>query len=187
MLNDSDVVELYWQRDESAISETQKKYNAYLSKIARNILGNTQDSEECVNDTYLRAWNSMPSHRPENLATYLGKIIRNLSLDTLRNSSRQKRQGEQCAVSLSELEDCIHGSSSPEHEIEVKLLTEKINEWLRTVSSQTAKVFIGRYYFMDSVKAIAAHYNMSESNVKVTLHRSRLGLKDYLEKEGFMI
>jgi RNA polymerase sigma-70 factor (ECF subfamily) len=184
---DSDIVELYWQRDESAISETQKKYNAYLTKIAQNILANTEDSEESVNDTYLKAWDSMPSHRPEKLATYLGKIIRNLSINTLRNSSRQKRQGSQRALSLSELEDCIPSDSNPEHQAEVNLLTDKINEWLRTVSAEMAKVFIGRYYFMDSVKSIAVHYSMSESKVKVTLHRSRLGLKDYLEKEGFTI
>jgi RNA polymerase sigma-70 factor (ECF subfamily) len=184
---DCEIVELYWQRDESAIRETERKYSAYLSKIARNILGNTQDGEESVNDTYLRAWNSMPSHRPENLAAYLGKIVRNLSLNALQKSSRQKRQGSQHAVSLSELEECIPGGSSPEHEVEAKLLADKINDWLKTVSAEVGDMFVGRYFFMHSVKTIAESYNISESKVKVTLHRSRLGLKEYLEQEGFTI
>jgi RNA polymerase sigma-70 factor (ECF subfamily) len=184
---DSEIVEMYWQRDETAISETEKKYKAYLTKIARNILGNTEDSEESVNDAYLKAWDSMPTHRPENLATYLGKIVRNLSLNALRNGSRQKQQGSQRALSLSELEECIPGGSSPAQEFEAKLLTSKINEWLKTVSAEVGDVFVGRYFFMYSIKTIAGNYDMSESKVKVMLHRSRLGLKDYLEKEGFQV
>jgi RNA polymerase sigma-70 factor (ECF subfamily) len=187
---DSEIVELYWQRNESAISATEKKYSAYLTKIARNILGNTQDSEENVNDTYLRAWNSMPSHRPENLATYLGKIVRNLALNTIEKSSRQKRQGSQFAVSLSELEECVpdnRGGESLQQAVETKLLTDKINEWLGTCSSEMSSVFTCRHFYMDSVKAIAECYGMSESKVKSILHRARKGLKEFLEEEGFMI
>jgi len=187
IVSDSEIVELYWQRKETAISETEKKYSAYLTKIAQNILGNTQDSEESVNDTYLKAWNSMPSHRPENLATYLGKLTRNLCIDTLRKSSRQKRLCSQYALSLSELEECIPSLENPQQAVEEKLLTAKINEWVDTCSIEMRNVFVGRYFFMDSIKAIAAHYEMSESKVKSILHRARIGLKEFLEKEGFTI
>jgi RNA polymerase sigma-70 factor (ECF subfamily) len=185
---DSDITEMYRERNESAIRETEKKYSAYLGKIARNILGNSQDSEEVVNDTYLKAWNSIPPHNPENLATFLGKIVRNLSLNTLRNSSCLKRQGASRAVSLSELEECIpSGGESPEQAVESKLLSDKINEWLEGVPAEIGDVFIGRYFFMDSLKTIATNHDMSESKVKNILYRSRLGLKEFLQKEGFTI
>jgi len=188
-LKDCDIVEMYWQRDEAAIRETQRKYSSYLTTIARNILGNAQDSEESVNDTYLKAWNPLPTPRPENLAAFLGKIVRNLANNAQQKSTRQKRLGSQFAVSMSELEECVPSSSgsSPESEFEAKLLTEKINEWLGTVSAEVGDMFVGRYFFMHSVKTIAANFDVSESKVKVTLHRSRLGLKSYLEKEGFTI
>ena len=184
---DRDIVEMYLQRDESAIRETDKKYNAYLTSIARNILGNAQDCEEIVNDTYLRAWNSMPTHRPENLATYLGKITRNLSLNALQKNTRQKRRGSQFVLSLSELQECIPGGESPENEVESMLLAEKINEWLNSVSAEIGDMFVGRYFFMYPVKTIAANFSISESKVKVSLYRARLDLKKFLEKEGFTI
>jgi len=187
-LSDSNIIALYEARSENAINETQAKYNAYLTKIAGNILADSRDSEECVNDTYLQAWNSIPPHRPENLAAYLGKIARNLSLNAVRNSSRLKRQSNQRALSLSELQDCIpSGMGNPEQAAEANLLTSKINEWLKTLPEQNAKLFVARYFFMDSVKVLAARYDLSESNAKVTLHRLRIALKSYLEKEGFMI
>jgi RNA polymerase sigma-70 factor (ECF subfamily) len=186
-LSDSKIVEMYCQRNETAISETDKKYNAYLMKIARNILGDTQDSEESVNDTYLKTWDSIPPHTPENLATYLGKLIRNLSIDMLRKGSRKKRYGSQFMLSLTELEECVPSIENPHQIVETKLLTAKINEWIDTCSLEMSNVFVGRYYYMDSIKSIAAHYDMSESKVKSILHRSRNGLKIFLEKEGFTI
>jgi RNA polymerase sigma-70 factor (ECF subfamily) len=190
---DAEIVEMYWNRNESAIRETEKKYGAYLMKIAQNILADLEDSKESVNDTYLKAWNSMPSHRPEILSTYLGKIIRRLSIDTLRKRSRQKREGSQFEVSMSELEECIPAQvgggsgSAPEQAAEANLLTGKINAWLDSLPAETANVFIGRYYFCDSVKAVAENYSMSESKVKSMLHRCRSGLKEYLLKEGFQV
>jgi RNA polymerase sigma-70 factor (ECF subfamily) len=158
-----------------------------LTKIARNILGNTQDSEESVNDTYLKAWNSMPPHRPENLATYLGKIVRNLSFNVLQKNTRQKRHGSQFALSLSELEECVPCGVCLHSEIETKLLSNKINEWVDSCPREMSSVFVCRYYYMDSIKTIAACYNMSQSKVKSMLHRARIGLKEFLEKEGFTI
>jgi RNA polymerase sigma-70 factor (ECF subfamily) len=185
-MDDAAIVELYRNRDESAISETRGKYNAYLTKIAFNAVGNTQDSEEVVSDTYLKAWNSIPPHAPEMLSTYLGKIARELSIDVFRKRSRQKR-GSQYALSLSELEDCVADSSrgNPEQEYEAKLLTEQIDAWLATLPKQTRDVFVGRYYFMDSIKIVAFNHDITVANAKVVLHRARKELKLHLQKEGF--
>ena len=126
-MQDEMIVDLYWKRDESAISETERKYGRYLSKIAYNILSDWEDSKEAVNDTYLKAWNSMPTHKPSVLSTYLGKITRQLSIDAFRTRNRDKRKHSEYAVSLSELEDCISGSETTEQSIELKLLAEAIN------------------------------------------------------------
>ena len=126
-MQDERIVALYWQRDESAISETERKYGRYLSKIAYNILSDWEDSKETVNDTYLKAWNSMPTHKPGVLSTYLGKITRQLSIDAFRTRNRDKRKHSEYAVSLSELEDCISGSETTEQSVELKLLAEAIN------------------------------------------------------------
>ena len=126
-MQDEMIVDLYWKRDESAISETERKYGRYLSKIAYNILSDWEDSKETVNDTYLKAWNSMPTHKPSVLSTYLGKITRQLSIDAFRTRNRDKRKHSEYAVSLSELEDCISSSETTEQSIELKLLAEAIN------------------------------------------------------------
>lgn len=183
---DSAIVDLYWNRDETAIIETEKKYSNYLTKIAHNILADLEDCKESVNDTYLKAWNSMPTHRPNSLSAYLAKITRELSIDILRKRSRQKRT--QYSLSLSELDECISAKgNNPEQEVEVKLLGERINKWINTLASEMQDVFIARYYFMDSIKEVAACYGMSESKVKSILHRCRIGLRECLEKEGYVI
>ena len=128
-MQDEMIVALYWKRDEKAISETERKYGRYLSKIAYNILSDWEDSKETVNDTYLKAWNSMPTHKPGVLSTYLGKITRQLSIDAFRTRNRDKRKHSEYAVSLSELEDCISGSETTEQSIELKLLAEAINTY----------------------------------------------------------
>jgi len=184
-MKDAEIVELYWQRDENAIQETTKKYSAYLSKIANNILFNLEDTKECVNDTYLAAWNSMPENRPSNLSTYLGKITRQISIELFRRKTRQKRYASEYALSLSELEDCFADADTLEKVQDGKMLEEAINTFIHTLPADARKVFIGRYYFFDSVKSIAAYCRISESNVKTTLYRLRLSLKEYLVKEGF--
>ena len=186
-MEDSTIVELYWNRNETAINETDKKYSKYLMKVAFNILADLEDSKESVNDTYLKAWNSIPPHKPSILSTYLGKITRQISIDIFRKRTTQKRRGSEYDVSLSELEDCVASNDNPEQEFEVKLLAEKINDYLYTLPLEARNVFIGRYYFMDSIKEVAAYYGMSESKVKSMLYRVRLGLKEYLEKEGFSL
>jgi len=186
-MTDTAIVDLYWQRSETAIRETENKYNNYLIKIAYNILADTEDSKESVNDTYLKAWNSMPEHRPSELSTYLGRITRQISIDGYRKRNAKKRQASQYALSLSELEECVPGGSNPVHQVESGLLDELINSYLRMVSRQASTIFLCRYYFMDSINDIAENHNLSVSNVKTILHRTRLGLKEYLEREGFAV
>jgi RNA polymerase sigma-70 factor (ECF subfamily) len=187
-MDDAIIVELYWQRDEAAISETERKYSRYLTKIANNILANIEDCRESVNDTYMKAWNSMPENKPLVLSTYLGKITRQSSIDIFRKHKSKKRYGSEYEMSLSELDECIPSSGDdPEHEIEASMLAEIITSWLRILPQESRDVFVGRYYFMDSIKAVAAYCSISESKAKSILYRARLGLKEHLEKEGYTI
>lgn len=184
-MKDTEIVDLYWERNEVAIQQTQQKYGAYLSKVAYNILSDFEDSKECVNDTYLKAWTSMPPHRPSILSTYLGKIARQLSIDVFRKKNGAKRYASEYAVSLEELGDSFSDGSTPEHSFDAKLLDEAINRFLRTLPEDARNTFIGRYYFFDSLKDVAAYCGMSEAKAKSMLYRTRQGLKVYLVKEGF--
>jgi len=184
-MKDEMIVNLYFKSDEDAVRETQKKYNSYLSKIAYNILRNRQDSEQCVNDTYLKAWNSIPPNKPNVLSTYLGKITRRLSIDVLRGKNRKKRRENEYDISLTELEEFFSCGNSTEQEIDLCLLSSLINNYLYKISFEARTVFVGRYYYMDSIKEIADYHGMSESKVKSLLFRTRQGLKEYLIKEGF--
>lgn len=186
-MDDEKIVSLYWQREETAIRETEIKYDRYLTKIAYNILADREDSRESVNDTYLAAWNSMPPHRPGVLSAYLAKITRRISIDRFRYRNRDKRRESEYSLSLSELGDCVSGGNTTEEMINVKLLADAIGIYLRLQSEEARNAFIGRYYFLDSVKEVAAYCGMSESKCKTLLHRTRLGLKEYLRKEGFEV
>ena len=186
-MEDEKIVSLYWQRSESAIQETEIKYDRYLTKIANNILDNLEDSREQVNDTYLAAWNSMPTHKPSVLSTYLGKITRRLSIDCFRTRNREKRRDSQYALSLTELGDCVSAGNTTEEIVNVKLLADTIGIYLRLLPEDARNAFIGRYYFLDSLKEVAAYCGMTESRCKMVLYRTRLGLKEYLEKEGFSV
>ena len=186
-MEDEKIVTLYWERNEQAISETEKKYDRYLQKIAHNILNNLEDSRESVNDTYLAAWNSMPPHHPSVLSAYLAKLTRRISIDCFRYRTRNKRMASEYALSLSELSDCVSGGNTTEEIVNAKALADAIGVYLRLQSKETQTAFLGRYYFLDPVKEIAAYLGMSESKVKSLLYRTRLGLKEYLEKEGFCL
>lgn len=186
-MQDDRIVEMYWQRDEAAIRETEKKYGRYLLKIACNILYSVEDSQESVNDTYLKAWISMPPHRPSLLSTYLGKITRELSIDRFRSRHREKRRASEYAVSLSELEECVTDGDTTGQRVELHLLAEAINVYLRTLSPESRHTFVMRYYYLDSIKEIAGYMGMSQSKVKSMLHRTRTGLRTYLKQEGFDI
>ena len=184
-MEDAAIVALYHARDPAAVERTQEKYARYLYTVAHNILADHLESEETVNDTYLKAWNSMPTHKPGVLSTYLGKITRQLSIDAFRTRNRDKRKHSEYAVSLSELEDCISGSETTEQSIELKLLAEAINTYLYTLPAEARNTFVGRYYFADPIREVADYYGMSEPKVKSMLYRTRQGLKKYLEKEGY--
>lgn len=184
-MEDEKIVSLYWDRNEAAIRETEEKYDRYLTKIAYNILSSHEDSRESVNDTYLAAWNSMPPHKPSVLSTYLAKLTRRISIDIFRGRNRQKRQGSEYALSLSELGDCVSGGNTTEEIVNVRLLADAIGLYLRTLPEDARNLFIGRYYFLDSLREAAAYCGMTESKAKTVLYRTRLGLKEYLEKEGF--
>lgn len=184
-MQDEKIVDLYWQRDESAIGETARKYSRYLTKIAYNILSNREDSEESVNDTYLHAWNSMPPHKPCALSTYLAKITRRVSIDIFRKRSREKRQASEYALSLSELADCVSEGGTPEDALNVLLLAEAINAFLHQQSEEARNTFVGRYYFLDPLKDVADYCGMSESKAKSMLYRTRRNLWNYLQEEGF--
>jgi len=186
-MKDAEIVALYWQRDERAIAETAARYAAYLTKIACNITADAEDSRECVNDTYLAAWNSMPEQWPNVLSTYLGRIARQIAIDRLRRRTSQKRGASEYALSLAEMEDCIPDRRTPETALEARELDTAINDFVRSLPETAQRVFIGRYYFFDPVKTIASYCGISEANVKTTLYRSRQKLKAHLGKAGFKL
>lgn len=186
-MEDSEIVELYWQRDETAIRETRRKYGRYLAKIAHNILSSREDGEEVVNDTCMKAWGSIPPNHPSSLAAYLGKIARRLSIDALRTRTRDKRGAGEYALSLSELEECVPGGTGPEEALGLSLLARAINDYLRTLAPQARSAFIGRYFYLDPLKEVAAYLGMSEAKTKSMLYRVRQGLKAHLIQEGFVV
>ncbi len=183
-MDDTQIVELYWARKESAIEETETKYGSYCRSIAQNILHNPDDAEESVNDTWLDAWNSMPPHRPSVLSTFLGKLTRRISIDKWRRLNAKKRGDGQMPLVLAELEDCISDGKSIEEETERKLLAEVIASFVKSLPETEQKVFLCRYWYMDSVGSIATRFRFSESKVKSMLYRTREKLRVCLEKEG---
>lgn len=183
-MDDKQIVDLYWQRNETAIDETAAKYGPYCHSIAYNILDNDADAEESVNDTYLDAWNSMPPHRPSILSTFLGKITRRISIDRWRRRSAEKRGGGQITVVLDELEECIADEKSVEQEVEAKLLADVINFFVKALPDTEQRVFLCRYWYMDSVESIAKEFGFSQSKVKSMLYRTREKLRARLIKEG---
>ena len=186
-MEDEKIVDLYWNRDEAAIYESDRKYGRYLAKIAVNVLGDLEDGRESVNDAYYAAWNSIPPHRPSVLSTYLGKLTRRIAIDILRKRTRDKRGGTEYALSLNELEGTLSAGNTTEEAMDEKLLGEAISAFLRTLSPEARNTFIGRYYFMDPLSEVARYCGMSESKAKSMLHRTRLKLRAYLLREGFAV
>ncbi len=187
VLSDEAIIELYWQRDESAIRETDYKYRAYLSAIARNILQDESDCEECLNDAYLRAWTTIPPKRPQSLRAYLAKILRSLSIDCYRHRTRQKRVPSECTVSLDELSETLMGSSTVNEEYESSVISRVISDYLRGLGERDMCLFIGRYFCSDTIPALAERTGLSESGVKKALLRLREELREQLEKEGIQL
>ena len=186
-MKDNEIIELYWNRDESAIKATADTYGNYCHTIAYNILYNIEDAEECVNDTWMNAWNSIPPKRPNRLSTYLGKLTRNLALNRYTQNNAQKRGGGQVELALSELEGCVPSQSETENIIDEMMLVNAIDSFLREQPRRERNIFIGRYWYLHSIRKLANAYNMSESKVASLLLRMRSKLKLYLEKEGIYL
>ena len=185
-MEDTRIVDLYWERSETAIFETQKKYGHYCHSIAYNILFSDQDAEECVNDTYIRTWNALPPHRPERLSAFLAKITRRLALDRYGYAHAQKRAG-QTQVVIEEMESCLPDLHTGDAIADELALRQAINEFLRLLPKQTRILFLRRYWYFSDIREIALEYGLSESNVKVTLYRTRNKFREFLEKEGITV
>ena len=186
-MEDNEIIELYWQRSEIAIKETDGKYGKYCKSIVQNILQNKEDTEECVNDTWLHTWNAIPTERPYEFRTWLGRIARNLAFDRYRKRTAKKRGGREVDILMSELEECIPSAQTVEKELEDAELASFINNFLKEQKKESRMIFVRRYYYSDSIKQIAERFGISESKVKSSLFRIRNGLKVYLEKEGITI
>lgn len=186
-MEDEAIVQLFWERDEKAITATAEKYGAYCMSIASNILGNSEDAEECINDAYLNTWNSIPPHRPQMLSTYLGKIVRNLSFNLYKKKRADKRGGGQMSLVLDELSEVLAGVGSPEESWDAAFLAQMINGFLEAIPLERRKIFVRRYWYAESVKDIAKRYDMTENNVSVILNRTRDNLKKYLMERGIIV
>ena len=187
MLEDSVILELFWNRSENAVSETSAKYGKYCTGISMQILHSEPDAEECVNDTWLHAWNSIPPSRPSILKAYLGRITRNQSLDRWKRNSAQKRGGSQVELMLEELGDCIPSADSVQIEVETKVIAEIISTFLKEQPEMSRWLFVRRYWYGDSMAELSKKSKMTESYVKTQLFRLRQKLKDRLEKEGVQL
>lgn len=185
-MEDSKIVALYVSRSEEAISETEAKYGGYCHSIAWNVLANEEDARECVNDTYLAAWNSIPPHIPRSLAAFLGKITRRISIDLWHKNNSVRRGGGETPLALEELTECVASRGNVEQEIEAAELAESVNAFVLALSDGERRVFICRYWYLDPIEAISRQFGFSESKVKTMLHRTRQKLLKHLKKEGFL-
>ena len=186
-MNDEQIVRLYWERKEQAISESSDKYGAYCSAVAGNILTDHEDVKECVNDTWLKAWNSMPPNKPSILSAFFGKITRNLSFNRYKKLHREKRGGHNIGLILEELEECISRNESPEDTLLENELKDEINSFLSSLPKDKRYMFIRRYWYADSISDIAERFDTSENNVSVSLSRIRSALRSHLTGRGYII
>lgn len=186
-MKDNEIIELYWNRDEAAITATADTYGNYCYSIAYNILYNNEDAEECVNDTWMNAWKSIPPNRPNCLSTYLGRITRNLSLNRYKLLTTQKRGKGQVALALAELEECVPSQTDMDQIADEMVLVSAIETFLREQSRTERNIFVGRYWYLYSIRDLATAYRTSESRVASLLYRMRMKLKLHLEKEGISL
>lgn len=178
---------LYFDRDERALKETADRYNAYCFSIAHNILNNTEDASECVNDVWLAAWNAIPPHRPQVLQTFLGKLARNISLKKWRAQHADKRGGGELPLVYEELSDCIRANISVEQEVEASALARYIDRFLDGLSPLERAIFLRRYWYFDDIHSIAKRYRFTDAKVKSMLLRLRRKLATALQKEGLYL
>ena len=183
-MEDEQIVDLYWQRSDLAISETNQKYGRYCHTIAYNICGTEEDAEECVNDTWLRAWNLMPDQRPTILSAFLGRITRSISIDRIKAKNRIKRGGGEAILALDELEECVPGGADPEYALEEKELEKAIGRFVSELPRTEKMIFILRYWHVAPIDEIADKLQFSKGKIKSSLFRTRRKLRAYLQEEG---
>lgn len=184
-LDDKEIVGMLFNRDESGLAAVRNKYGGYCSAIARNILENAQDAEECVNDTYMKIWESIPPERPRVFSAFLAKITRNIAIDRYRRDRTQKRGGDNTELIFEELEECVSAGGSVEASAERHAMIEAINRFLGKLPAKSRVMFVSRYCYCESVRSIAARFGTSENSVSVNLNRTRAKLRDYMKKEGY--
>ncbi len=185
-MEDGQIIELYWQRSEEAIVQSRLKYGAYCRAVALAILTAREDAEECVSDTWLAAWNAIPPKRPAVLRTFLGRLTRNLSLNRQLHNAAQKRGGGEVTIALEELKECAGGETA-ETMLEAAELGRVIDSFLRTLPEIECSLFLRRYWYLDSVDAIALRFGLRSGAVKTRLSRTRSKLRRYLRKEGYAL
>lgn len=181
-MDDEEIINLYWQRSERAIEESRHKYGGYCGTIARNILSDRESAEECVSDTLIRAWETIPPNRPKRLEIYLGKITRNLAIDRYRSNKAQRHGGGQADICLDELAECVGSRENFADDVELK---EIISEFIKGLKPNARNIFLLRYWYLYSISDVAAQCGMSEGAVKMSLKRTRKKLKDFLIQSGF--
>lgn len=181
-MEDRQIVDLYWARNESAIEHTKTKYGNMLTGVSFSLLQSREDAEECVNDTYLAAWGSMPTERPTFLGAFLAKIVRRLSISRYRHAKAQKRGGAEALIL--ELTDCVPATCEPFDDLENRDLADALNRFLRSLDEEKRFIFVRRYFYSDPIDAIAKRCRISEGKVKTVLFRTRNALREFLEKEG---
>ena len=185
-MDDGQILDLYWERSEDAISETDRKYGRYCYSIANNILSCPEDAEECVSDTYVAAWRAIPPKRPSVLATFLGKITRRLSIDRWRAGNRLKRGGGEVNLALDELSDFVAGHETVDSAMERKQIVVILNRFLESLPEIDRNIFLCRYWYFDPISKIGGYYGFSDSKVTSILFRLRKKLRAMLEKEELL-
>lgn len=185
-MTDTDIIDMYFARDQRAVEETQKRYGRYCYSIAQRMLDNKEDSEECVNDALLSVWNSIPPNRPKFLNLFLAKLTRNKALDRIKTENAKKRGGNEVNLIYEELSECIGDGRDIESELLAKELSRAINDFTAELPEREGDILIRRYFFMESVKNIAEEYEMTPGNVSVSLNRTRAKLRKYLEAKGYI-
>lgn len=186
-MDDQMIIDLYFERDERALSACEERFGGYCEAIARNILGNDEDAKEIFNDVLLHSWNSIPPERPESLKAYLGTLARNLSLDRYRCMTSEKRGGCEVSLCLEEVQEVLADTVSLESELERREFTEFLNGFLRSLPERECNIFMRRYFYCDSTARIAARFALKESNILVILSRIRKKLKKELQKGGYTL
>lgn len=186
-MDDSEIVQLFWDRNETALSATESKHGDRCRAVAQNILGSREDAEECVNDSYLKLWEQIPPNRPQALGAFLCKIVRYTAIDMLKAKHADKRGNGKISLAFDELEECIPDKSSVENTYDAKELLESISEFLKHEPARERRIFILRYWYACELSEIAKHFGARKNTVSVILNRTRKKLREYLEKEGYFV